>query len=206
MSPLYTAALQGFLLGAGLIIAIGAQNAFILKQGLKREYVFALSTFCFLSDALLIIAGIAGMGTLVSSNPTFTKIAAIGGALFLIWFGFNSFRSAFKGESLSASKESSPKSLWKAVALVAALTWLNPHVYLDTVVMLGSIAGQYPADERIYFAGGAVFASMAWFYTLGYGAAWLAPIFAKPMSWKILDFSIGIVMWLIAYSLIATLI
>ncbi|MDX1738498.1 MAG: LysE family transporter, partial [Alphaproteobacteria bacterium] len=102
MSGLVLAGIEGFLLGAGLIIAIGAQNAFILKQGLKREYVFTLSSFCFLSDALLIAAGAAGMGTLVSSNPVLTQIAAIGGGAFLFWFGFNSFRAAFKGASLTA--------------------------------------------------------------------------------------------------------
>lgn len=199
------ASVQGFLLGAGLIIAIGAQNAFILKQGLKREYVFPLASFCFLSDALLIAAGAAGMGTLVASNPTFTQIAAIGGSAFLFWFGLNSFRAAFKGSSLSASKDKTPASLWKALALVAALTWLNPHVYLDTVVMLGSIAGQYETTERLYFTIGAMVASMVWFYGLGYGAAWLAPIFAKPKAWQTLDILIGLVMWLIAYSLLASL-
>ncbi len=205
MTPTLSATLQGFLLGGGLIIAIGAQNAFILKQGLKREYVFILCSFCFISDALLIAAGSAGMGTLVASNPTLTKMAAVGGSLFLFWFGFNSFKAALKGESLSASNVKSPTSIWKSLALIAALTWLNPHVYIDTIVMLGSIAGQYEPTLRLYFTIGAMTASFIWFYGLGYGAVWLAPIFKRPKAWKVLDFSIGIIMWMIAISLIKTL-
>jgi len=198
---------QGFGLGAGLIIAIGAQNAYVLKLGLRRTHVFPVTTFCFLADALLIAAGAAGMGTLVASNPTLTLVAGVGGAAFLFLYGVRAFRLAFKPGSLKAAENGGgPGGLGPALGVAAALTFLNPHVYLDTVVLLGSIAGQYPLAERIVFGAGAVVASAVWFYGLGYGATLLAPVFAKPRAWQVLDALIGCVMWGIAFALIRGLV
>jgi len=194
---------QGFGLGAGLIIAIGAQNAFVLRQGIRRTHVFPVTTFCFLADALLIAAGVAGMGTLVASNPTFTLVAAVGGAAFLFVYGLRSFRQAWRPGTLNASEAANGgRGLRSALLTVAALTFLNPHVYLDTVVVLGSIAGQYAADERLVFGIGAAVASAVWFYGLGYGASVLAPVFARPVAWRVLDGIIGCVMWGIAIALV----
>ncbi len=199
-------ALEGFLLGAGLIIAIGAQNAFILRQGLRRQYVFILATICFLADGLLITAGVFGVGQLIASNPKFIEIAAIGGGGFLFVYGFLSFKSAFKNNTLTVSDDEQNKSLTKSVSIVLAITFLNPHVYLDTVVLMGSVSVQYINDERLLFTTGAIAASAIWFYSLAYGARLLRPIFAKKISWQILDILIGVIMWMIAYGIIIKLI
>ena len=198
-----TPLIQGFSLGASLIIAIGSQNAFVLRQGLKKEYVFTICTICFLCDALLILLGVGGFGTLVASSQKLMLIARWGGAIFLFFYGGRSFLAAFKSEALIADDaESTAQGLAWAVATTLALTLLNPHVYLDTVILLGSIAGQLPEKERAVFAIGAISASMVWFYGLGYGSRILAPLFRKQIAWKILDVSIGGVMWLIAGSLL----
>ena len=199
--------IKGFTLGASLIIAIGSQNAFVLRQGLKKEYVFTICTLCFLCDAFLIILGVGGFGQLVASSSSIMLITRWGGALFLLFYGIRSFRSAFKNEVLSVDETKTLASgLAWAITTTLALTLLNPHVYLDTVILLGSIAGQYPETERLFFAIGAVIASMVWFYSLGYGARILTPLFQKQLSWKILDVMIGIIMWCIAGSLLWPLI
>jgi L-lysine exporter family protein LysE/ArgO len=203
MNSLFWAAFQGFSLGGGLIVAIGAQNAFVLRQGLVKRHVLPLVLFCALSDALLIAAGSAGFGTLVSSSPVLLQAAAYGGAAFLGFYGFRAFRSAFTAQSLSADGAAN-LPLGRALATVAAFTYLNPHVYLDTVVLLGGIAGRYAVDERVWFAGGAMTASLAWFAALGYGARLLAPLFAKPLAWRVLDSLIGVVMSALALSLLAS--
>ena len=198
-----TPLIQGFSLGASLIIAIGSQNAFVLRQGLRKEYVFTICTICFLCDALLILLGVGGFGTLVASSQKLMLVARWGGAIFLFFYGVRSFLAAFKSEALIAdAAESTAQGLAWAVATTLALTLLNPHVYLDTVILLGSIAGQLPEKERAVFAIGAICASMVWFYGLGYGSRILAPLFRKQIAWKILDVSIGGVMWLIAGSLL----
>ena len=195
--------IQGFTLGASLIIAIGSQNAFVLRQGLRKEYVFTICSICFLCDALLILLGVGGYGTLVASSQNLMLIARWGGAIFLFFYGVRSFRSAFKTEILEVdSSDQIASGLTWAIVTTLALTLLNPHVYLDTVILLGSIAGQLPKDQRSIFALGAVCASMVWFYGLGYGSRVLAPLFQKQIAWKILDVSIGCVMWLIAVSLL----
>ncbi len=202
----FAPAWQGFGLGAGLIIAIGAQNAYVLKLGLRRVHVFPVTTFCFLADALLIAAGAAGMGTLVASNPTLTLIAGVGGAGFLFLYGLRAFRLALKPGALKAANgEEARGGLGAALGVAAALTFLNPHVYLDTVILLGSIAGQYPPRERVVFGAGAALASAVWFYGLGYGATLLAPVFARPRAWQVLDALIGCVMWGIAFALVRSL-
>jgi L-lysine exporter family protein LysE/ArgO len=196
-----SAFLNGFVLGASLIIAIGAQNAFILKQGLLRQHVFILCLICALSDALLIAAGVGGLGTLISSNPALIKAITLFGALFLAAYAFMAFRRAFHASSMGVSGEGS--SLGKAVATVLALTFLNPHVYLDTVLLLGGLSSRYEGDARLAYGIGAMLASFVWFFSLGYGARLLLPLFQKPSAWRVLDILIGIVMSLIAISLAA---
>ncbi len=198
-----TPLIQGFSLGASLIIAIGSQNAFVLRQGLRKEYVFTVCTICFLCDAVLIFLGAGGFGALVASSEILMRAARWGGATFLFWYGVRSFRSALKPEALKVDGAENPATnLTWAIATTLALTLLNPHVYLDTVILLGSIAGQLPAKDRVTFAVGAGCASMVWFYGIGYGARLLTPVFRQPVAWKILDFSIGGVMWAIAGSLL----
>lgn len=194
---------QGFGLGGSLIVAIGAQNAYLLRQGLKRQYVLPLATICFLSDALLIALGAGGFGTLVQSNPGFVAAATWIGALFLIVYGGKSAYAALKPGTLNVdAAPATPPTRTQAMLTCLAVTWLNPHVYLDTVLLLGGIAGKYALPERTSFAVGAMLASCCWFYSLGYGAAKLAPLFRKPMTWRVLDAVIAIIMWAIAASLL----
>ncbi|MEL6921296.1 MAG: LysE/ArgO family amino acid transporter [Pseudomonadota bacterium] len=196
-------AVAGFFLGASLIIAIGAQNAFILRLGLMRQHAFVCCLICALSDALLIVAGVAGLGTLISGIDTLLGVAKWGGIAFLTAYALFAFRRALKPQALEAETAAPDAgSLRAAVATCLALTFLNPHVYLDTVILLGSISTRYNADLRPLFAAGAVAASFVWFFSLGYGARLLQPLFAKPRSWRVLDGLIGCVMLAIAYSLI----
>lgn len=203
LAVMLTPTIKGLTLGASLIIAIGSQNAFVLRQGLRKEFVFTICTICFFCDAILILLGVGGFGRLVASSEMLMSIARWGGALFLFFYGIRSFRSACKIEvmAVDASDKQASGLTW-AVATTLALTLLNPHVYLDTVILLGSVAGQYPETERAFFALGAVTASLAWFYGLGYGARILTPFFQKQLSWKILDVLIGTIMWGIAGGLI----
>ncbi|MDO5632616.1 MAG: LysE/ArgO family amino acid transporter [Paracoccus sp. (in: a-proteobacteria)] len=185
--------------GLSLIVAIGAQNAFVLKQGLLRSHVFAVCLFCAVSDALLIAAGVAGAGALAQAVPWFLPLMRWGGAAFLIWYGARAFRAAATGASVLRASGGTG-SLGAALATVAALTWLNPHVYLDTVVLLGAVSARF-ADKGT-FAAGAMTGSFLFFFSLGYGARWLAPLFARPRAWQVLDVLIGLVMWAIALGLI----
>jgi L-lysine exporter family protein LysE/ArgO len=194
-------AISGFLLGASLIVAIGAQNAFVLRQGLKREFVFIVCLICSLSDALLIAAGVAGVGTAVAKSPTLLVGVTIFGALFLFAYGVRSFLRALNPETMQAG-EAKP-SFGAAIVTCLALTFLNPHVYLDTVLLIGSLSGRYTGAARFAYAIGAALASFVWFFGLGYGAALLQPIFADKRAWRILDIVIGIVMWAIAARLVA---
>jgi len=190
------AAINGFLLGASLIIAIGAQNAFVLRQGLRREFVLAVCLICAFSDALLIAAGVAGLGTLVARSETLLTWVTTAGALFLFAYGIRSFVRAVKPEAMQAG-EGRP-SLGAAIATCLALTFLNPHVYLDTVLLIGSLSGRYAGMERLAYGVSATAASFVWFFGLGYGASLLQPIFADKRAWRLLDIGIGIVMWAIA--------
>jgi L-lysine exporter family protein LysE/ArgO len=192
--------LPGFLLSLSLILAIGAQNAFVLRQGLRREHVFWVCLTCGVSDALLIAAGVAGFGALAETVPWVETVMRYGGAAFLIVYGWRNARSAWRGgEALQAAGQA-PNSLRRTVLTLLALTWLNPHVYLDTLVLLGSISAQY--DDRFAFGAGAVLASLTFFFALGYGARLLQPVFAKPVSWRVLDTIIALTMWAIAASLL----
>lgn len=203
---MFTATLQGFLLGAGLIIAIGSQNAYVLRQGIRREHVFTISLVCFLSDAFLIILGVAGLGQIVSSSPGLLMVARVGGALFLFGYAIRAFREAMRSRSLETDLSGGAVSLKSALLTVLALTFLNPHVYLDTVVLIGSLSAQYPPVDRGWFALGACVASFIWFFALGFGARLLTPLFSKPFAWQILDLIIGGIMLILALMLIAPLI
>lgn len=193
LSPL----LAGFGLGASLIIAIGAQNAFILRQGLLRTNVFILCLICAVSDAALIALGVGGFGTLIQSMPRLIVIVTIGGALFLFIYGALAFKRALEPQTMTAANGQS-STLKSAIATCLALTFLNPHVYLDTVILLGGISSQYVGNDRIFFAFGAMLASFVWFFSLGYGARALIKVFEQSLAWRILDILIGIVMWMIA--------
>ena len=201
-TPIVSAAISGFLLGASLIIAIGAQNAFILRQGLLRQHVFILSLICALSDALLIAAGVAGLGTLISQSPNLIMMVTVGGALFLFTYAAIAFRRALKPKVLQAAKSGETR-LWPAVAACLAFTFLNPHVYLDTVVLLGGLSAAYEGQARLAYGLGAVTASFVWFFGLGYGARLLEPVFARPAAWRVLDLLIGVVMTAIGLSLVS---
>jgi L-lysine exporter family protein LysE/ArgO len=205
VNGLLGAASSGFLLGGSLIIAIGAQNAFILRQGLLREHVFILCLICSLADAVLIAAGVGGLGTLVASSPRLIMVVTGGGALFLGCYAVLAFRRALHPETLRAARKSGEGSLKAAVAACLAFTFLNPHVYLDTVLLLGSLSGRFAGPARLAYGVGAAAASFAWFFGLGYGARLLHPFFARPSAWRMLDVLIGLVMAGIAASLIARL-
>ena len=195
-----TPIVAGFLLSLSLIVAIGAQNAFVLRQGLRRSHVFAVSAFCGLSDALLITAGVAGFGSLSEAVPALETVMRYGGATFLIWYGVLNAQSAWAGGSAIDTSGEAGESLWKVLGTLAALTWLNPHVYLDTVVLIGSISAQY--DNRLHFGVGATTASIVFFFSLGYGARLLSPMFQNPRAWQVLDAVIAVTMWAIAFGLI----
>lgn len=193
--------IYGFSLGLSLILAIGAQNAFVLKQGLKGEHVFLVSLICALSDALLILIGVSGFHLLVARFPELVTIARYGGAIFLFVYGLLSFRTAWKSKHTLVPSEIKSSSWFSTMLTCLAFTWLNPHVYLDTVVLLGSVSSQF-TDEIEYFAAGASSASFVFFFSLGYGARLLRPIFARASSWKILEIFIGLIMWVIAAKLV----
>ncbi|MBA3813311.1 MAG: amino acid transporter [Alphaproteobacteria bacterium] len=188
--------------GAGLIIAIGVQNAFVLKQGILKNYVLVSVVICAFVDAFLISVGVGGFGAILTTNTLLLMLARWGGAAFLLYYGFRSFRAVFKAESLKIEAPRERPNLKLTIGMALALSLLNPHVYLDTVVLLGSIGAQFPGPERLFFALGAMAASFVWFFTLGFGARYLTPLFQKPISWKILDFLIGCTMWAIALTLL----
>ncbi|MCW1954478.1 LysE/ArgO family amino acid transporter [uncultured Lentibacter sp.] len=194
------AAFAGFALGFSLILAIGAQNAFVLRQGIRREYVFATCLTCAVSDALLIAAGVAGFGALAEAVPWLETVMRYGGAAFLFWYGARNFRAAWQGGAALRTEGQAKASLKAILATVLMLTWLNPHVYLDTVVLLGSISAGW--EDKVSFALGAMSASFVFFFSLGYGAQFLTPVFARPKAWQILDGFVGLTMWAIAVKLL----
>jgi L-lysine exporter family protein LysE/ArgO len=210
--------LAGLGLGLSLIVAIGAQNVFVLRQGIRREHVLAVVIVCAVSDAVLIIAGVAGLGFVISAAPWLVVVARWAGAVFLLVYGLLAARRAWRGTGdalrVDSAEESAPTApggtltatrtrtpLAPALLTVLALTWLNPHVYLDTVLMLGSIAATH-GEERWLFAAGAVAASILWFTALGFGARYLGRWLRTPLSWRILDAVIAVVMVSIAVSLV----
>jgi len=210
--------LAGLGLGLSLIVAIGAQNVFVLRQGIRREHVVAVVAICAVSDAVLIVAGVAGLGFVISSAPWLVPLARWAGGLFLLgygvlaarraWFGDGDALRVDEGERDDPSTDPSTRggtatrtAVAPVVLTVLALTWLNPHVYLDTVLMLGSIAATH-GDDRWLFAAGAVVASVVWFTALGFGARHLGRWLRTPRSWRILDAAIAVIMIAIAVSLV----
>src|SRR4051794_15353792 len=187
------AALSGFLTGLSLIVAIGAQNAFVLRQGLRRRHVLLVVAVCASSDLMLILAGVAGIGTVVERAPAVLVVVRWFGAAFLLGYGLVAARRALRGGRLEAAAD---RQLSARAVLVTALafTWLNAHVYLDTVLLVGSIASTYGAAGRWWFAAGAGTASIGWFTALGFGARVLTPVFRRPHAWRVLDGGIAVVM------------
>lgn len=189
--------LKGCGTGAGLIIAIGPQNAFLLKQGILRNNVFFLALFCSVADAFLISAGVSGVGGLIASIPYLLAVAKWGGSAFLFYYGFTAFRSVLRDRTIDLDDSDQRPNLKVALGILFVLTFLNPHVYVDAFLLLGSIGAQFQEHERPYFTIGAVLASFVWFFSLGFGAQLLTPYFQKPLAWKILDGIIGVIMWTI---------
>lgn len=197
-----TVFMTGMLTGLSLILAIGAQNAFVLRQGLRGEHVLAVCLTCAVSDAILILLGVKSFAQIAQLLPWLAPAMRYAGAAFLIWYGARSMKAALQsGDALIVGTERQTAGLGKTLLACLAITWLNPHVYLDTVVLLGTISTRFAGDTGS-FAAGAVCGSFLFFFSLGYGSAWLRPIFAKPSSWRILEAVIAIVMWAIAANLV----
>ncbi len=194
------AGLAGFGTSLSLILAIGAQNAFVLRQGLRRRHVFWVCLFCAVSDAVLIVAGVLGAGRLMAALPWLEPVMRWGGALFLLAYGARSMLAAWRGGGALQAEGAALPGLGVTLATIAMLTWANPHVYLDTLVLIGAISARFQPVEA--FAIGAVAASGVFFFSLGYGARLLAPVFARPNAWRVLDAGVALVMWAIALTLI----
>ncbi|MBE3023376.1 amino acid transporter [Janthinobacterium sp. BJB1] len=190
--------LQGMTLGLGLIVAIGSQNAFVLRQGLRREHVGKIVLFCALADAVLIAAGVLGMASALGQRPVLAAVLALGGAAFLAVYGWQALRRARRPQQLRAAAGGHALGAGAVLAQAAAFTLLNPHVYLDTVLLVGSIGAQQPGALRGSFIAGASAASLLWFAALGCGARWLAPWFARPRAWQVLDGLIGVTMFVLS--------
>lgn len=193
--------IKGFVVTISLIVAIGAQNAYILKLGLLRQYVLVAVLICILSDFLLISLGVLGLGFFIKGNLLLINSIAIFGIVFLTFYSFLSFKSALKNESMKIDDEIKTNPLKKVITMILVFTYLNPHTYLDTVLLIGGIGANIEDSFKIYFLLGAISASTVWFTLLGFGARVLIPLFKKPITWKILDLSIGILMLYIAYTL-----
>ncbi len=192
----------GFAVCATLIVAIGAQNAFVLRQGIRREHVAPIVLFCAVADLLLIGAGVAGLGAFLGDSPMLVGALTTAGSAFLVWYGLRALRRAAAPQTLRAASGTEPLSLGNAMVQAAGFTLLNPHVYLDTVLLMGSVGTRQPPDMRVWFVGGAACASGIWFTALGFGARLLAPIFARPRAWKLLDTVVGLTMLVLAVVLI----
>ncbi len=190
---------------AGLIVAIGAQNAFVLRQGLQRQHVGTVVAICALSDITLILAGVAGIGVLVGQWPGLVQLVRIGGAAFLGCYGLFALRRAWRGSGALSPTTGREADLRRAILTCLAFTFLNPHVYLDTMLLLGSLSTRYTGEARWTFALGACSASVIWFSALGYGARLLLPVFRNPLAWRVLDALIGAFMLLLAFLLLRPL-
>ena len=202
MNALSAAFAQGWLMTAGLIVAIGAQNALVLRQGLARSHVAAVVALCTASDWLLIALGVFGLGAWIQSSPDLLELFRYGGAAFLLLYGARSALRAWRptGEALSAARGAG--SLSSTLGATLALTYLNPHVYLDTVVLLGSVGGQQPGNGPAAFAAGAGLASLMWFTTLGFGASAASRLLQRPTAWRLIDGSVALVMFAVAMQLL----
>lgn len=184
--------LNGLLMAAGLIIAIGAQNAFVLAQSLRREHHLTVAALCVLCDAILVSAGVFGLARVLAENPTLLAIARWGGVLFLAWYGLKALRRAFAPAAMAGAGDTGPRSRRTVLLAALAVTLLNPHVYLDTVLLIGSLGAQQAVPGA--YAMGAASASLLWFFTLALGAAWLAPWLARPATWRLVDLMVAVMM------------
>ncbi|MFP2506105.1 arginine exporter ArgO [Buttiauxella gaviniae] len=194
---------QGLTLGAALILPLGPQNAFVMNQGIRRQYHLMIASLCAISDVLLICGGIFGGSALLMQSPWLLAIVTWGGVAFLLWYGWGALRTAMSSSVELASAEVMKQGRWKIIATVLAVTWLNPHVYLDTFVVLGSLGGQLADEPKRWFALGTVSASILWFYGLALLAAWLAPRLRTAKAQRIINGVVGVVMWVIALQLAA---
>ncbi len=192
--------IAGFILSFSLILAIGAQNAFVLRQGLRREHVFLVCFISGLSDAVLILIGVSGFEAVSRVMPWLAPAFVYAGAAFLLWYGAQNFQSMLRGGETLEAAHTGGNTLGKTVLTCLAMTWLNPHAYLDTLILIGSVSTKY--DDQIAFGIGATFGSFTFFFLLGYGARLLSPLFAKPVAWRVLDGIVAATMWIIALSLI----
>lgn len=192
---------QGIALGLALILPLGPQNAFVMNQGVRRHYHLMTAGLCTLSDILLICAGVFGGSALLNQSPLLLNLVTWGGVAFLLWYGWGALRVAFSGNVELANETVMQQSRWRIVATMMAVTWLNPHVYLDTFVVLGSIGGQLPADGRCWFALGTISASVVWFFGLALLAAWLSPLLRTRKAQRVINLLVGLVMWFIAVRL-----
>ena len=198
--------LTGLLLGASLIVAIGAQNAFVLRQGLTRLHVPLVVSVCVLLDVALMTLGVSGVATSLARAPRALEALAIAGACFLGWYGFGAARRAFSGASLPTATAGAAPSARRALLQTLAVSLLNPHVYLDTMLLVGSVGAQQPSVVRLDFLAGACTASLGWFTSLGFGARVMAPVFARPSAWRVLDTLVAFTMWAIALTLLGTVV
>jgi L-lysine exporter family protein LysE/ArgO len=193
--------LQGFALGAAMILPLGPQNVFVMNQGIRRQYHLMIALLCALSDIALICAGIFGGSALLSRSPLLLQLVTWGGVAFLLWYGWGAFRTAFSQQLALATAEEMKQSRWRIVVTMLAVTWLNPHVYLDTFVVLGSLGSQLAPEIRSWFALGAASASLTWFFALALLASWLAPWLQTQLAQRIINVLVGLVMWSIALQL-----
>ncbi|QKJ88550.1 Arginine exporter protein ArgO [Paramixta manurensis] len=192
---------QGFALGAALILPLGPQNAFVMNQGVRRQYHLMTAALCTLSDVVLICAGVFGGSALLNQSPLLLSLVTWGGVVFLLWYGWGALRTAFSGDVALASAETLKQGRWRIIATMMAVTWLNPHVYLDTFVVLGSLGGQLPTEARRWFALGTVSASFIWFFGLALLAAWLSPALRTAKAQRMINLIVGLIMWGIAFNL-----
>lgn len=193
--------LQGFALSAAMILPLGPQNVFVMNQGIRRQYHLMIASLCALSDIVLICAGIFGGSALLSRSPLLLLLVTWGGVAFLLWYGWGAFRAAFSQQLALAAAAEMKQSRWRIVVTMLAVTWLNPHVYLDTFVVLGSLGGQLAPEVRSWFALGAASASLTWFFALALLASWLAPWLQTQLAQRIINLLVGLVMWAIALQL-----
>ena len=199
---------KGLLISLGLIVAIGPQNAYVLRKGIKGRHVFAVASACFFADAVMLIGAVWGTGLLTGEFSSFAPLMTLGGAAFLYWYGWNSFRAARNPDTISeddiesAGADARGKGMWAAVVTAMALSFLNPHAIIDTFIVIGGIASQYQDVELMAFGLGTIVGSALWFYGLGYGATFLVPVFRNPMAWRMLDLIVGVIMWTVATMLI----
>ncbi|PDO88763.1 arginine exporter ArgO [Kosakonia sacchari] len=192
---------QGLMLGAALILPLGPQNAFVMNQGIRRQFHIMTAALCTLSDVLLICAGIFGGSALLMQSPWLLVLVTWGGVAFLLWYGFGALKTAFGSTIELANAEAMRQGRWRIIATMLAVTWLNPHVYLDTLVVLGSLGGQLDAEPKRWFALGTVSASFLWFFSLALLAAWLAPRLRTVQAQRVINTLVGLVMWFIAFQL-----